>query len=660
MKQQRLKFLAISCAALLLLFVLALGGLVIYLKSMDFNAYKPLLKQSVFEATGRNLEIDGIVALELSLHPLLIVEGLHLANIKAGSRANMINVERMEVQISLLGLLEGKLEVDRVVLLAPNILLETLPSGLDNWSFEPRQDQTGEAEGQHIAQSGTLFMPQIRRLFIRDAQLIYRDSQAEGDISLQLQHLEMQQLPNETRLSLHGSGKLNDHDLEFSGMMDDLPALLANKPIQLQAFQAKFAGLHASFSANIAQPLDVQGVDLKLNLQTDSIMQVAQAADIVLPRDFPLSMQMTIKDTTHGLHISNMRANMADNDLSGKLSLNFKAKRPSIDAVISSTSFDVKRFFSLEKKESDSSTIQQGAKPRLFSDQHIDFSILKIADITLALKMKQLTLAKFKLFNLDTRIHLFNGVLSLKPFVMGIAEGKVTGSLRVASGRSPAHLTAKFHFSDIQPSLLLSVDPGQKTLIEGAPINADIQLVGQGKSMAEIMAHANGVLLVKMGKGRIQSKALRLIGGDVLMNLVNTLNPFSKKMNYNQLRCGIIHFRINKGKMLTRKGIAFETDRMNIISSGHVNLHSEKIDLSISTETREGLGLNISNMVNVVKLGGTLLKPGVSVDAVKTGLAAARTVGAFATGGLSLLGESIFSRITADSSACETALNMQL
>jgi len=644
----------------LLLFVLTVGGLWLYLHNMDFNAYKPLLKQSVFEATGRDLNIDGIVALKLSLHPSLIVEGLHLSNISGGSRANMMNIKRMEVQLSLMPLLYGELAVDRIVLVKPDILLERLPSGHDNWSFKAMSNSVDESSGLNAEQSNALLLPHIQRLLIRDARVIYRDSNAKHDISLQLAALEMGQLPNESRLSLQGRGTVNRHDLTFSGIIDDLPRLLANQSIQLLDFKTSLVGLHASFSGSIAHPMDAQGMVLNVLLETDSIMQAAEAADSPLPRDFPLHMQLTIKDTTHGFQFSELQAKLADSVLSGQFSLDIMGKRPAIDGALSSTSFDVTRLLALKKDATtaDRKKTTDSKNQRLFSSQTINFSALKIVDVQLRLKVKSLILPEFELTELDTQIQLKNGVLALKPFSMRMAEGEMAGYIRLDSLSSPVQFTSNIQLSNFHPSALLSVEKGQEALIKDVPINANMKFSGKGQSVAEIMAHANGVLLVKMGKGYIKSNALRLIGGDVLMNLMNTLNPFSEKMNYNALQCGIVHFRIKNGEMRTRNGIAFETDRMHIISSGHINLGSENIDLSISTETREGLGLNITNMVNVVKVGGTLAKPGIRVDAGKTGLVAARTVGAFATGGLSLLGESLFKRVTADSTPCQTALHM--
>ncbi len=731
MVKRSLKLLTLLSATLLLLLVLFSGGLFLYLKNMDFNTYKPLLKQMVMEATGRNMEIDGGVELNLSLHPFLTIDGLHLANADNGSRANMVNVERMEVQLSLKPLLDGELEVDKIVLVGPDILLETLPSGAENWIFETGE-QGGTRDAAPLVQGSDegLLLPQVRRILIRDAQMTYRDRAAGNDVTVKLKKLEMWQAEGERRISLQGMGALDQRSLEVKGSIDNLQALLANEQIQLQQFDLHYAGLHGRFDGSVALPLDGEGLTLNADLKTKKASALANLFGLKLLQDLPARLQVTIKDTSTGyifsqiktrladsrisgqleldssvdlmtisgeisadlqsseisllsdifelelaqkfpvqlrlrmkgsgkqIHFSEIRAKLADSDLAGQLELDLSGKRPVISGELKADYVDLPRFLPKAAIESKEAAPKQDALSgaRLFSDEVIDYSLLSIADINMALKVKRLLLSDRELIDLNTQINLHHGSLKLAPLALGIAGGKVSGSVSFASTHA---VSLQFYLSDIDPSALLLVEKGQQALIKGAPINADITLNGKGKSLAEIMAHADGLLLLELGEGRIQSQALRLIGGDLLMNLANTVNPFAKKMNYNELKCGVVHFRIQDGEMRSRNGIAFETDHMNIISSGTVNLANEEIDLSINTETREGLGLNVTNMVNVVKLGGTLAEPGMAVDAVKTGMVAARTAGAIVSGGLSLLGETLLNRVMADSKPCETAMKME-
>ena len=113
----------------LLILALLAGGIAAYLLTLDFNQYKPVIAQATKRATGRDLRIDGDLRLALALNPSIVVEGMTLANAEWGTRPHMLSVERFEGQVGLLDLMSGNVQVDRLVLVGPKILLETNSSG---------------------------------------------------------------------------------------------------------------------------------------------------------------------------------------------------------------------------------------------------------------------------------------------------------------------------------------------------------------------------------------------------------------------------------------------------------------------------------------------------------------------------------------------------
>ncbi|MFC7539484.1 hypothetical protein ACFQU2_08465 [Siccirubricoccus deserti] len=60
-----------------------------------------------------------------------------LANMPSGSRPEMLRMRRAEVELALLPLLSRRVEVRRLVLVAPDLLLETDKAGQPNWAFAP-------------------------------------------------------------------------------------------------------------------------------------------------------------------------------------------------------------------------------------------------------------------------------------------------------------------------------------------------------------------------------------------------------------------------------------------------------------------------------------------------------------------------------------------
>ncbi|MCK8784248.1 AsmA family protein [Roseomonas sp. NAR14] len=110
------------------------AGLGLALALLDPNDHKPQLAAAVEEATGRAFELRGPVRIGRSLWPTVELVDVRLANLPGGSRPDMVRAERVEARLSLPALLRRRLQVDRLTLIGPNILLEYV-NGRPNWVF---------------------------------------------------------------------------------------------------------------------------------------------------------------------------------------------------------------------------------------------------------------------------------------------------------------------------------------------------------------------------------------------------------------------------------------------------------------------------------------------------------------------------------------------
>ncbi|RAI55397.1 AsmA family protein [Roseicella frigidaeris] len=117
------------------LLALPVAGIGLGLALFDPNGLKPRIEAAVQQATGRQLTLAGPIGLKLALVPTLTVEGASLANMPTGSRPAMASIRRVELELALLPLLRQRVEVRRLRLVAPDILLETDAAGRANWIF---------------------------------------------------------------------------------------------------------------------------------------------------------------------------------------------------------------------------------------------------------------------------------------------------------------------------------------------------------------------------------------------------------------------------------------------------------------------------------------------------------------------------------------------
>lgn len=112
---------------------LLLVALVIGLYWFDWNKIKGPLTGLINERSGRTIEIHGDIDVDLSMTPLITVEGIELGNATWAQAEHMVEIARLRVSIRLWELLKGRVVLPRLELYQPRLELEKNKDGTVNW-----------------------------------------------------------------------------------------------------------------------------------------------------------------------------------------------------------------------------------------------------------------------------------------------------------------------------------------------------------------------------------------------------------------------------------------------------------------------------------------------------------------------------------------------
>ena len=184
-----------------------------------------------------------------------------------------------------------------------------------------------------------------------------------------------------------------------------------------------------------------------------------------------------------------------------------------------------------------------------------------------------------------------------------------------------------------------------------------IALKTNGKSSRDLAQSLDGNVKINVGDGLIGNDSFELIGSDVILNLLNKLNPFSKKDKTTKLECAVVNLKVEKGKINIDKSLALRTSKLTMVADGHVDLSSERIKLGLTPKARQGVGVDVSSLVKFIALGGTLSKPAPTVTASGLLKSAAVVGAAVSTGGVSLLATSVAEKTVTKVDVCKRANN---
>ncbi|HYC65323.1 MAG TPA: AsmA family protein [Reyranellaceae bacterium] len=140
---------------------------------IDVEHYKPAMAEAVKRATGRELVVEGKMQLSMFPTPRITARKVRFANAVGAKGAQMVDVRRVSVTPSWRALLAGNIEIGRLTLVRPTIILETDAEGRPNWEFEPEagaKQAPGEAaKGFHLT---------IGKLAIERGTLTYNNPHA--------------------------------------------------------------------------------------------------------------------------------------------------------------------------------------------------------------------------------------------------------------------------------------------------------------------------------------------------------------------------------------------------------------------------------------------------------------------------------------------------
>ena len=174
---------------------------------VDWNAHKDRIVAEVQRATGRDFSIQGDMSLSLLPVPALSAQGVRLASIEGGSAEPMVDLKELRVRVALLPLIEGTVQVERILLVEPKILLEVLPDGRRNWSFADGFAREGDSIGPGASDLDFRFDD----VSIEKGTLIYRD--ATGGRDRRIDDLDLRIVAESLRGPFAGKGSLRLQDI---------------------------------------------------------------------------------------------------------------------------------------------------------------------------------------------------------------------------------------------------------------------------------------------------------------------------------------------------------------------------------------------------------------------------------------------------------------
>ena len=411
----------------------------------------------------------------------------------------------------------------------------------------------------------------------------------------------------------------------------------------------------------------IEGTALKIDAKASTLDTLSRYFQKDFTPYLPASVSVNIETSDIGLKIEDLVAQSKESDLSGDMTIDWSNEKVKISGALSSQLIDVSPLQKLETLSEDVSSQQEKEiyEDKVFSDEEIDWSWLSSYDIDLDVEIKKFVAstvltgvfgeqAPDNVFHdVIVKVDLNNGELKIDSLTATLAGGKVDGTLLLGKIEEGAKFEIKSDFLNLRMEDLGAFGD---SVVQGGVTDVLINFSGQGKSPHQFASSLNGEIVFEMQEATMDNKLFELIGTDLFLNLINTLSPFVKEEKTTEFECVAIKFLAEDGVLTSKKQMAIESSRMKIVGSGKIDMHTEKIAIGFTPIAKKGIGVNVSNVVKFVYLGGTLSSPQMENDPVGIAKSGVAISTALATGGLSLIAEGLFKRVTNAEDICKRAL----
>ena len=232
----------------------------------------------------------------------------------------MATLERMDVKLALIPLLSRRIEIDQLVLVKPDIMLETNAQGRPNWQFTPQTSPSAPQPGAAVPQKSASAIS-VADVRIENGTLTWRDDVTGRNAVLGLTSARATAASPDSDLHVTASATYNGAPFTLAGDFGPLTRLRETGtsgawPAKLQM---EAAGAKLALDGTIAQPQEVRGYAIKVAANVPDLAALAPfLPGQRLPPLHDVSLAAQVADNgAAGPQISGLTLHVGPSDLSG-------------------------------------------------------------------------------------------------------------------------------------------------------------------------------------------------------------------------------------------------------------------------------------------------------------------------------------------------------
>jgi AsmA family protein len=574
----------------------------------------------VSAATGRDFHIEGDLRVKLRLTPTISAEGLHLSNAPWARGEEMASIDRIDVSIALLPLLRRELVLPMLHLERPLLLLERNQNGEANWTFGTPEE----------SREPSRWSWRVDQLVVAKGELRFNERALDTDLRLQLRSADPAEAGGRAPLLAEGRGRYRNSQFELMAKVDsplDLRDMENPYHIDLRAVAG---ATQAHVNGELRGPIQSEKFDVRFRLRGATLADLHRVIGVVLPDTPPYSLDGRLGRDGSVWRYRDFHGRVGDSDLGGTIAYDMARERPLLRGDLVSHLLDLDDLAgfigatpgtgtgetaSPAQENRARKTAENG---RVLPQKEFRVPNLRAMDADVKLDARRIEARPLPLERMRAHLKIDDGVVTLDPLNFAAAGGAIESRVRM-DARNPviaAGLDVSVRRLELQKLFPTLKAPGVGL------IGGHVNLSGQGNSVAQMLATADGDVGAVMGQGRLSNLILELAGLDV----AEALKFLVGKDRMVTVRCAYADLDA-KGGMLTVRNFAFDTTDTVLLAEGSADLREERLSLQLKPRPKDVSPVSLRGPLRV---GGTFRNPTILPEPAPLALRAAAAVALFA------------------------------
>ncbi len=618
---------------ILVTFAAIFAIVVITISLFDWNMLRPYVNRKVSEATGREFVIQGKLDVGLS-GGLDSDQGWrrHVPRVRVSAQdvrmgnpswstvgADMAAAKRVDVGFRILPLLSKQFLITDLHLDGPQLALQRRKDGSNSWTLKDNGPSAWKVDIDRLAfSSGKLrYLDEAIGLDLRGDVKSINAMPPQAAAGTRPYGVEFTLGGSYHKAPVTGGGK--------AGAVLSLTDAGVRFPVDAQA---DIGGNKIALRGTISDPTTVSGWDLTMKLSGPSMAELYPLTGVLLPVTPPYTTQGRLlgakgPDARWTFTYDKFSGKVGASDIAGTLEYEQRATRPLLRGHLTSQQLRLADLGPTVGANTGAGTKQAGKVKSAPAGKALpvgefDTSIWGAMDADVKFTGKHIVRVNdIPLENVTADIHLKDKVLKLTPLNFGMAGGQIASNIALDGNKNVIHVQARMAARHLKiRQLFPTLQSMQASFGE---INGDAVLVGNGNTVAAMLATSNGEIDAVITKGSVSKFMLELAGLNVANAIAAKLFG-DKQVNMN---CLVAQAAVQQGRANVRRFVV-DTDDAVIDITGYVDLAKEELNLDVRPKTK---GSRIFTLRTPLYAKGTFANPDVgpykTPIAVKAGSAIA-------------------------------------